>query len=131
MGFADYVVSFRKPGDNENPVSGMFDRFHGETDEAAGGLDINQDGYERYCRNMKPNQKPWPLESWRSIMVWQRYASPVWSDIRQTRTLQYRSRKRETARFATRRHLLCFRFDQMMPPLPPTTAGRSSATLAR
>lgn len=90
MGLADYVVSFRKPGDNENPVSGMFDHFYGETDEAAGGLDISQDGYARYCNRLSANQKPWGLEAWRSIMVWQRYASPVWSDIRQTRTLQYR-----------------------------------------
>ena len=84
MGLADYVVTFRKPGDNAEPVSGMFDTFHGE------GLDISQDGYEQYCRGMNPGQKPWPLDMWRSVLVWQRYASPVWSDIRQTRTLQYR-----------------------------------------
>jgi len=28
--------------------------------------------------------------NWYSIEVWQRYASPVWMDINQTRTLQYR-----------------------------------------
>lgn len=28
-------------------------------------------------------------------MTWQRYASPVWTDIRQTRTLQYRSARDE------------------------------------
>ena len=36
---------------------------------------------------------PWreevsPYRTWVSIMTWQRYASPVWTDIRQTRTLQ-------------------------------------------
>lgn len=88
MGLADYVVTFRKPGDNADPVSGMFDTFHGE------GLDISQDGYAEYCRIgaiEKPGFKPWPMETWRSVLVWQRYASPVWSDIRQTRTLQYRA----------------------------------------
>jgi len=88
MGLADYIVTFRKPGDNAEPISGMFDVFHGE------GLDISQDGYARYCREaaaQDPTFKPWPIETWRSILVWQRYASPVWSDIRQYRTLQYRS----------------------------------------
>jgi len=85
MGLADYIVSFRKPGPNSDPVSGMFDVFYGD------GLDISQDGYEVYCRSLKPNQKPWPMEMWRSVLVWQRYASPVWMDIRQTRTLQYRA----------------------------------------
>lgn len=84
MGLADYIVTFRKPGENAKPISGMFDRFSGE------GLDISQDGYERYCRGLKIGQKPWPLDMWRSVLVWQRYASPVWTDIRQTRTLQYR-----------------------------------------
>jgi DNA modification methylase len=28
---------------------------------------------------------------WVSVLVWQRYASPVWMDIDQTRTLQYRA----------------------------------------
>ncbi|SMD18570.1 DNA methyltransferase [Rhizobium sp. RU36D] len=90
MGLADYIVSFRKPGDNADPVSGMFDVFHGEPDEDAGGLDISENGYQRYLARLEPGHKPWPLETWRSVMVWQRYASPVWTDIRQTRTLQYR-----------------------------------------
>lgn len=88
MGLADYIVTFRKHGDNEAPISGMFDVFHGE------GLDISQDGYAAYCRNgyaKDPDFKPWPLDMWRSVLVWQRYASPVWMDIRQTRTLQYRA----------------------------------------
>jgi len=34
-------------------------------------------------------------EKWYSIEVWQRYASPVWMDINQSRTLQYRSARDE------------------------------------
>ncbi|NTI92261.1 site-specific DNA-methyltransferase [Agrobacterium rhizogenes] len=91
MGLADYIVSFRKPGDNAAPISGMFDRFIGEPDERVGGLDISQDAYAAYTRQMAiEEKKPWPLDMWRSVRVWQRYASPVWTDIRQTRTLQYR-----------------------------------------
>lgn len=88
QGLADYMVIFRKPGDNVAPVSGMLDRFVGE------GLDITQNGYAEYCRQGRiedPEFKPWPFEMWRSVLIWQRYASPVWTDIRQTRTLQYRA----------------------------------------
>lgn len=88
QGLADYMVIFRKPGDNAAPVSGMLDRFVGE------GLDVSHDGYEQYCRQGRADNaqfKPWPFEMWRSVLIWQRYASPVWTDIRQTRTLQYRA----------------------------------------
>lgn len=40
-------------------------------------------------------ETPWPYKTWVSIMTWQRYASPVWTDIRQSRTLQYRSARDE------------------------------------
>ena len=33
--------------------------------------------------------------NWYSIEVWQRYASPVWFDIRQSNTLRYRSAREE------------------------------------
>jgi hypothetical protein len=96
MGLADYIVSFRKPGDNENPVSGMFDRWAGDE-----SLDISREGYERDIAARRAEHdgpepyKPWPFEQWRSILVWQRYASPVWMDINQTRTLQYRGGRDE------------------------------------
>lgn len=92
QGLADYVVTFRKPGENADPVAGMFKTFIGE------GLDVSDEAYRRYCANPpagSTNWKPWPLDMWRSVLVWQRYASPVWSDINQTRTLQYRSARDE------------------------------------
>jgi hypothetical protein len=75
QGLADYIVSFRKPGDNPEPVSGCFDAYVGEGD----GPDFSKYTTASDGRN------------WYSIEVWQRYASPVWMDINQTRTLQYRS----------------------------------------
>lgn len=79
QGLADYVVTFRKPGDNAEPVSGCFDEWHGEGD----GPD--------------PAKFTTPTDgrNWYSIEVWQRYASPVWTDINQTRTLQYRGGRDE------------------------------------
>src|SRR3546814_17070503 len=32
QGLADYIVTFRKPGENAEPVSGCFDEWHGEGD---------------------------------------------------------------------------------------------------
>lgn len=62
QGLPDYVVVFRKPGENAEPVSGPFTEFIGDEDTFDNKGDL-------------------------SIDVWQRYASPVWMDIRQTRTL--------------------------------------------
>ena len=79
QGLADYIVSFRKPGDNPEPVSGCFDEWHGE----GPGPDWSKFTTATDGRN------------WYSIEVWQRYASPVWTDINQTRTLQYRGGRDE------------------------------------
>jgi hypothetical protein len=70
---ADFVVSFRKPGDNPEPIAGALRRYAGE----GNGPDFAKWTSADDSRN------------WYSIEVWQRYASPVWADIRQTRTLQY------------------------------------------
>ena len=66
MGIPDYVCTFRKPGENQSPVAGELDTFVGDpsTFQANGRL---------------------------SIDIWQRYASPIWTDIRQSRTLQRQS----------------------------------------
>lgn len=63
VGMADYLCVFAKPGDNDNPVShpNGFDPAEYVGEDAAS------------CRT--------------SIDVWQRYASPVWFDIRQTNVL--------------------------------------------
>lgn len=90
QGLADYMLMFRKPGDNAEPVSGTFDAFVGT------GLDISRAAYDRHAAQTRAEgREPWPFEKWVSILVWQRYASPVWMDIDQTRTLQYRGGRDE------------------------------------
>lgn len=93
QGMADYVVAFRKPADGSlmsaEPVDRKrsrvecFDRYVGSDEEVkpsawakAGEPDRNGDGY--------------------GLEVWQRYASPVWFDIDQTRVLNYRQAKSES-----------------------------------
>jgi len=91
MGLADYIVSFRKPGDNQEPVAGGFERWAGDD-----SLDISREAYDRHRRQVESEGRAaWPFEQWRSILVWQRYASPVWMDINQTNTLQYRGGRDE------------------------------------
>jgi len=68
QGIPDYLCTFRKPGKNPEPVSGGFTHFAGDIEE------FNK-------REAKGNL---------SIDIWQRYASPVWSDINQTNTLNVR-----------------------------------------
>jgi hypothetical protein len=79
QGLADYVVTFRKPGENPEAISGGFDQYIGEGE----GPDP-----AKYTSAMDGR-------NWYSIEVWQRYASPVWTDINQTRTLQYRGGRDE------------------------------------
>ncbi len=83
QGMADYVIVMRKWGneDNWNPVSRGDERFfdyigsskHGPT---AKEMSRGRDNKER--------------ERLYSINVWQRYASPVWFDIQQTKVLNIR-----------------------------------------
>lgn len=69
QGIPDYVVTFRKPGQNPEPVEGEFDRW------------IGDDSFQNHG-NL-------------SIDIWQRFASPVWMDINATRTLQYMQARAE------------------------------------
>ena len=90
QGLADYVCTFRKPGENAAPVDGPFQQFIGT------GVDVSEEAYAKECAAFaSEGRKPWPYDKWKSILVWQRYASPVWSDINQTRTLQYRGGRDE------------------------------------
>jgi hypothetical protein len=84
QGLADYVVTFRKPGENDMPLSGGFTQWIGDE-----SLDISHDAYTRDIAS-RGGEASWDYQKWLSILVWQRLASPVWTDIDQTRTLQYR-----------------------------------------
>lgn len=90
QGLADYIVTFRKPGINEIAISGGLDHYAGDA------VDVSREAYDRQAAAMEAKgETPWPYKTWVSIMTWQRYASPVWTDIRQSRTLQYRSARDE------------------------------------
>lgn len=79
MGIADYVVVMRKPGENIDPVEGEFKYYVGDN-PPAGFEGIQRDDGRLY---FVPKQGT-------SIDVWQKYASPIWDDINQTDTLNFR-----------------------------------------
>lgn len=83
QGLADYILTFRKPGENSEPCDGMFEFYIGEGDAP------------EPIESRLGRQSMEEAKRWYSIEVWQRYASPVWMDINQSRTLQYRSARDE------------------------------------
>lgn len=75
MAVPDYVVTFRKPGENTEPVSGPFEEYHGSETTVDGPLRS-----ESEWRGVTYDR---PGDDWYSVAVWQRYAEPVWMDISQ------------------------------------------------
>jgi len=73
MGIPDSMVMMRKPGANSEPVSGAFKYYVG-TEPAP--------GFKRHVWD--DDREGWTVQDDShntSVDVWQRYASPVWSDI--------------------------------------------------
>ena len=86
QGIADYLVGMRKQGDNEKPIEGELGYYVG-TDPASGFRSIERsDGSLMWIVDHSGAT---------NIDTWQRYASPVWMDINQTRTLQYQNARAE------------------------------------
>ncbi len=85
MGTADYIVAFRKKGDNPKPIP------HKEGLTTYHGAKPIPHNLERFNSIDPVTGEPYlPKRNKRSHYIWQRYASPVWEDIRQGRVLPYR-----------------------------------------
>lgn len=72
QGIPDFLITMRKPGENPTPIEGNFEHseYFGSEPPTAQGIK-------------------------RSHLIWQKYASPVWMDIRQTETLNFREARDE------------------------------------
>ena len=81
QGIPDYLVTFRKPGKNPEPVSGCLEYYVGDEPPIKNGKGKNRS--PESARNDKDVDK--------SIDIWEKYASPVWMDINPSNTLQFRS----------------------------------------
>lgn len=87
MALADYVVTFRKPGENPEPIAGEMDAYYGAETTPDGPLTIEDNYHGR--RVVKPGEPRY------SIAVWQRYAEPVWLDINQGDVLSRKDAREE------------------------------------
>ena len=72
QGIPDYLVTFRKQGENPERVEGLFDHYAGDKEIKKTDSEVKD-----------------------SINIWQQYASPVWFDINPSDTLQRESAREE------------------------------------
>lgn len=91
QGFADYLVTMRKPGESEQKLDGLLDVYEGD--------EMDED-FTKWCRmkyeaQARETDRPMNFETFKSIQIWQRYASPVWMDINAGDTLQRESAREE------------------------------------
>ncbi len=69
-GLPDYMIAFRNAGENQIPVT-------------------HSEGLTSYCGSNDPTRGETGIK--KSHNIWRAYASPVWMDIRQTKTLNARA----------------------------------------
>ena len=128
MAIADYIVTLRKPGNNDEPVSGIFETYHGDDMTDAEftkdvrrnftGEDVSDETAAAYAEEWGITKSPKEaaaevrtriaesrgvrtFEQHKSIMIWQRYAEPIWMDIVQGDVLSHRVAREE----ADERHI--------------------------
>lgn len=82
MGIPDTMIMLRKPGGNDEPITGEFKYYVG--DSPAHDFERYELDDKRLCWIVKPSSQN------TSVDVWQRYASPIWMDINQSDTLNFR-----------------------------------------
>lgn len=90
----DYLLIFKKNGENEVPVTHLYGLSH-----YAGSTPILPDMLEKYGTfeqlKAKYSNHDDPKTNKLSHIIWQRYASSVWDDIRIDEVLQYKESKDE------------------------------------
>lgn len=82
---ADYVLIFRKQGENKTPVSNPVGFLEYAGDDTKMPSDV------RALRGFQGDQKANRFSHW----IWRRYASSIWDDIRLGRVLPYEASKDE------------------------------------
>lgn len=91
QGIPDYLITMRKPGINTEPVTGELDYYSGDQSDE----DFTRWCRSRYAEQARATDRPMSFETFKSVQIWQRYASPVWSDINPSNTLQRTSAREQ------------------------------------
>jgi DNA modification methylase len=90
----DYILVFKKKGENEIPVTHPFGLTHYAGEHPFLPEHIETYGkYEDFKKKYRDEKDP--RENKLSHLTWQRYASSVWDDIRIDEVLQYKESKDE------------------------------------
>jgi DNA modification methylase len=81
MAIGDQLITVRKPGTNDEPISGIFETYYGD--------DITDAELTREAAATwrEATEDARTFEDHKSIAIWQRYAEPCWMDIVQSDTL--------------------------------------------
>ena len=91
----DYILLFTNKGENEVPVTHPFglNEYFGETPFLQAHIDTygNYEDFKKKWANFNGN----PAENKMSHLVWQRYASSVWDDVRIDNVLPFKDTKEE------------------------------------
>lgn len=101
QGFADYMVTMRKPGEAEDRITGLLDCYVGEwldedfTRWCRTQYDTMRNGAVLVAGNHTKEPRSMDFETFKSIQIWQRYADPVWDDIDPSYTLQREGAREE------------------------------------
>ncbi len=95
QGGADYIITFRKPGENDTPIEGPFKWYAGAMSLRDYAVAMNHykeiDQWTISDKYQDGMARQFSANELGSISVWQHYASPVWFDIAQSNTLEFRS----------------------------------------
>jgi len=83
QGLPDYLIAFRKPGDNPEPVAHTYEEFPVAADVNPHGV-----GWQEYASPCWTGEDETLDDS--RLEPGERYADSVWMDIKQTDTLSYR-----------------------------------------
>jgi DNA modification methylase len=87
MAIGDSIVTLRKPGDNDEPVEGILEIYYGD--------DATDEQIATEARRTIDRSGTRSLAQHKSILIWQRYAEPVWLDIAQSDVLSHRVAREE------------------------------------
>ena len=85
MAIGDKIVTLRKPGVNDEPISGGFETYYTDADSSI----------DDEARRTIDGSGSRSLATHKSILIWQRYAEPVWMDVNQSDTLSFRMAREE------------------------------------
>lgn len=87
MAIGDSIVTLRKPGDNDEPVGGILETYYGD--------DMTDDEMVFEALRSFHTEGNRTRAEHKSIMIWQRYAEPIWTDVNQGDTLSFRMAREE------------------------------------